>query len=1112
MKTIIAWFANNHIAANLLMILIILAGLASLVNMPQKSFPDLDVPIITITVPYLGAAPEEVEQGVCIRVEEELEGIEGVKKINSTANEGSCYVQVELFESADESKALDDVKSRVDAIDTFPEETEKPIVTLVSVVRSVLDIALTGPEDERTLKILGQQVRDDIAALPGVTQVDLRNTRPYEVSIEVSEVSLRRHGLTFDQVAQAIRSRSLDLPGGSIKTEGGEILLRTKGQAYWGGEFGDLLLLTRTDGTRLYLKDVATVIDGFQDTDQMLRFDGKPAALIRVSRIGDQDIINIDKTVKAYLETSSLHLPEGVELTVWNDGSKLLKDRLDTLMSSARQGFLMVLVLLAMFLRPRLAFWVSVGVPVAFLGSLALVANMGFSIDAISLFGFILVLGILVDDAVVVGENIHTHQQKHETLLAGAIHGAQEVSVPVIFGVLTTMVAFIPLILGPGTMGQIFSVIAAVVMSCLIFSLIESQLVLPSHLGHQSVEKPVSEIGLMVLPILAIIISEFAWDIPSYVQIAIVIFSALYLINYLGYAKPVAEKLIEKQQGFSDRMERLINTRFRSLVNTAVGIRYTVVALSIAAFLSGLGIVASGRLPFSFFPPLESDQVIAQLTMPLGTPADITNSAIVKMERTGQQLAIELAEEFPLAAPVTHILSAVGSQPSSSSSAGASPTVGVAGGGGHLGEVTLQLTPSQSRDLETRDIAAMWRDRVGQIPGAVELKFSTSLFSVGNAIDIQLEGNNVDELRIAAERLRLKLAEYPGVIDITDSFRAGKQELKLDMAPSGEALGLSLATLARQVRQAFYGEEAQRIQRGRDDVRVMVRYSKDERESLGTLYQMRIRTQDGSEVPFETVASAELGRGFSSIKRADRKRVVNVIADVDRTQITANEVIADLGAGALDTILADFPRIKYSLEGEQREQSEAAKSLVPLFFVALFVIYALLAIPLKSYTQPLIIMSVIPFAFCGAIWGHQIMATFGLVSGLAMMSVMGVIAASGVVVNSSLVLVHNINIRREDGQSFHEAVIESAVSRCRPIVLTSMTTFVGLMPLMFNRSVQAQFLVPMAVSLAFGVLFATVVTLVVVPSAYIILEDFHRWRGKGRSDEADSDSEEELQI
>ncbi|MFN3235730.1 MAG: efflux RND transporter permease subunit [Pseudomonadales bacterium] len=1098
MKPIIAWFANNHIAANLLMLLIIMSGLASLTQIPQKSFPDIEVPLITVTVPYLGAAPEEVEQGVCIRIEEELEGIEGIEQISSNSNEGLCSVSVELFEDADESKALDDVKSRVDAIDTFPEETEKPIVSLVSVVRAVLDIAITGPQDERTLKVLGQQVRDDIAALPNVTQVELKNTRPYEISIEVSEAALRRYGLSFDQVANAVRVRSLDLPGGSIKTDGGEILLRTKGQAYWGGEFENLVILTRPDGTRLMVKDVATVVDGFEDTDQLLRFDGKPAALIRVSRVGDQDILEITRTVKAYLATAEERLPAGVELTIWNDGSMLLRDRLDTLLSSARQGFLMVLILLALFLRPRLAFWVSAGVPVAFLGALALAGNVGMSIDAISLFGFILVLGILVDDAVVVGENVHATQGRTGDMLGGAIEGTQQVSVPVIFGVLTTITAFMPLMLGPGTMGQIFSVIATIVICCLIFSLVESQMILPAHLGNQNVESEVAEVGLMLIPISAIILSQFAWGLLSFVNMAGVALVAAYMLYKFGIAERLSKRIIGFQQRFSNRVETFIEVNFRRFVVMATNARYITSAIAIAAFLSGVGIVVSGRLPFSFFPPLESDQAIARLTMPLGTPASVTNEAVLKLERAAQTLAEQLASEYA-DTPVTHILSAVGNQPSSNSGGGP-PGASSASSGGHLGEVTLQLVPSQSRDIETREVANRWREMAGQIPDAVELKFSTSLFTVGNAIDIQLEGDNVDDLREAAERLREKLAEYPGVIDITDSFRSGKQELQLNISPGGEALGLDLATLARQVRQAFYGEEAQRIQRGRDDVRVMVRYPEDERQSLSTLDEMRIRTADGSEVPFETVAVADLGRGYSTIKRADRQRVVNVIADVDRTQITANEVIAALGAGEIQKILNDYPRVKYSLEGEQAEQGEAVGSLIPLFFISLFVIYALLAIPLKSYMQPLIIMSVIPFAMLGAIWGHQIMKTMGLISGLAMMSVMGVIAASGVVVNSSLVLVHNVNRRRTEGQSLHDAVLEAAISRCRPIVLTSMTTFVGLMPLMFNRSVQAQFLVPMAVSLAFGVLFATVVTLFVVPSAYLILEDFHNWRTGKRSD------------
>ncbi len=1089
MKSAIAWFARNHIAANLLLILMVLSGLAALPSMPQKSFPDIDVPIINVSVAYLGAAPEEVEQGVCIRVEEELEGIEGIEKISSAAFEGACAVTVELFEAADSSLALDEVKSRIDAIVTFPVETEKPVISLLSPVRPVLEISITGPNDERMLKVLGQQIRDEIAALPGVTQVALQNTRPYEISIEVSEASLQRNDLSFEQVAQIIRARSLDLPGGAIKTEGGEILLRTQGQIYWGKDFEQLVLQTRTDGTRVYLSDVATVVDGFEDTDQSLRFDGRPAALVRVSRVGNQDILEITAAVTAYLETAPERLPAGVKLTVWNDGSKLLRGRLDTLLNSARQGFLMVLILLALFLRPRLAFWVSIGVPVAFLGALFLISVLGLSIDGISLFGFILVLGILVDDAIVVGENVYSEQKKSGNLLEGSVLGTQQVSIPVIFGVLTTMTAFMPLLLGPGTMGQIFGVIATVVMACLTFSLIESQLVLPAHLGHRSIQSAAGEMAMLMIPIVAIIALGFSDNFSAYVGFIIAAFTLIYALYAVGIWSRLANRLIDAQSKFSARVEYFIHQPFRIFVAKAIAARYLTLAIALVALLSSIGIVASGRLPFSFFPPLESDQAIAKLTMPLGTPAEVTKEVVLKLERAAQLLEQELIREYPEAPPVTHILAAVGDQPSSSGGGGPPSTAPATGGGGHIGEVTLQLVPSENRTIETRTIANRWRELSGPIPDAVELKFNTSLFTVGNAIDIQLAGDNVDDLRAVAEKIRLTLAQYPGVIDITDSFRAGKQEVKLAMSPSGEALGLSLADLARQVRQAFYGEEIQRIQRGRDDVRVMVRYTEAERKTLSSLDQMRIRTPEGAEVPFVEVASANLGRGFSSINRSERQRVVNVTADVDRTQITANEVIADFAKGKIQRILNDYPRVTFSLEGEQREQAEAVAGILPMFGIALFVIFALLAIPLRSYSQPLIIMSVIPFAFVGAIWGHQIMKSFDMIAGLAMMSVMGFIAASGVVVNSSLVLVHNVNRRIEDGMDMSRAVAEATVSRCRPIVLTSMTTFVGLTPLMFNNSVQAQFLVPMATSLAFGVLFSTFVTLFVVPSGYMMLED-----------------------
>ena len=1104
----IAWFARNPVAANLLLGVIVLGGLVALPRMPQKSFPDIDVKAITVAVEYLGAAPEEVEEGICIRIEEELEGIEGIERIRSSAAEGACGVTIELFENADEARALDDVKNRVDAIDTFPEQAEKPIVNLVRRQHSVMEIALTGPDDERTLKVLGQQIRDELAALPEVTQVELQNTRPYEISIEVSEASLQRHGLSFDQLANAVRRASVDLPGGLIKTEGGEVLLRTKGQAYWGQEFEDLVIATRPDGTRVRLREVATVIDGFRDTEQSVRFNGKPAAILRVSRMGEQDILEITTALRRYLELARTRLPPGVELTVWDDNSQMLRDRLETLLSSARQGFLMVLFVLALFLRPRLSFWVSVGVPVSFLGAIWLAHVLGLSIDAISLFGFILVLGILVDDAIVVGESIHSHQRRAESerdpearhedieasLVQEAIAGTRKVAVPVIFGVLTTVTAFTPLLMGPGTIGQIQNIIATVVMCCLCFSLIESQLVLPAHLSHRKAESPHAEIALMLVPVLAIVLVGVSWDVRSFVAFAVLTAAILYAWHLQGGFDRISAKLIALQVRFARGLEDFTQHRFKRWVQRAIEWRYTTVSIAATVLLVTLATLYTGRLPFSFFPPLEADQVTARLSMPLGTSARVTQRAVEQLERSAQVMADVLANEAReqgLEPPVRHLLAMVGGHPISES--GGPPGAGGAkSAGGHLGEVTLQLLPNQQRDIETREVANRWRDQSGSIADAVELSFETSLFSAGEAINIQLEGDDLAELQEVAERLRGLLSEYAGVVDISDSFRSGKAELKLDILPSGEVLGLTLGDLARQVRQAYYGEEVQRVQRGRDDVRVMVRYTEAERRTLGSLADMRIRTPAGSEVPFATVAEADLGRGFSTIRRANRRRVVNVTADVDRTIITANEVLAAMRKGSLDEVLRDYPRVSTRLEGAQREQGEAMSGLIPLFLVALFVIYALLAVPLRSYSQPLIIMSVIPFAFVGAIWGHLLMKSAGLLTGLAMMSIMGIIAASGVVVNSSLVLVHAINDRHAHGAGLWEAVLESVVARLRPILLTSLTTFVGLSPLLLNRSVQAQFLVPMACSLAFGVMFSTVITLFVVPSVYLVLEDLRK--------------------
>ena len=959
----------------------------------------------------------------------------------------------------------------------------------------MIDIAVTGPVDERELKVIGQRVRDEIAALPNVTQVALSNSRPYEVSIEVSESALRRYGLSFDELANAVRGASLDLPGGSIKTRSGEILLRTKGQAYWGEEFENLVVMTGADGTRVRLHDVANVIDGFEDTDQKLWFNGQPAALVRVSRIGEEDVLDITRDVKQYIAASANRLPEGVTLTVWNDDSKFLRDRLDTLIDSARQGFLLVLLLLAVFLRPRLSFWVAVGVPVAFCGALFLLSLLGKSIDGISTFGFILVLGILVDDAVVVGERVYSLQYREggatgpEALMEGAINGTRQVSMPVIFGVLTTAAAFVPVMFGPGTVGQIQAIIATVVLCCLTFSLIESQLVLPAHLGHRKVHSAAGEVGLLLVPLLAILLLEVSWSTRSFFALGIATLSVIVAWHLMGGFERFCARVIALQQRFSDALELVIQRQFRRLVSAATDARYVTASFALAAFIATVGALAGGHMPFSFFPSVPADRVLAKLTMPLGTPAHETEALVAKLTQTGEALREEYRNKYPDEPPILHMLAAMGGQPISGEGGGPNFSPSPDGSGAHLAEVAMQLTPGEERDVPTLEIASRWRESVGAVANATELTFDSAGFSVGAEIDIQLEGDNLADLSAVALLIRERLAEYPGVFDVSDSFRAGKQEIQLDILPAGETLGLRLSDLARQIRQAFYGEEVQRIQRGRDDVRVMLRYTDSERSSLGSLDDMRIRTRDGSEVPFVSIANAELGTGFSTIQRSDGLRVVNVTADVDRTKITANEVLAQFGNGPIQEIMRDYPQVSYSLEGSQREQSEALGRLLPLFVMALFVIYSLLAIPLKSYSQPLIIMSVIPFAFVGAVWGHLLMKGVGLLSSMAIMSVMGIIAASGVVVNSSLVLVHGINRRLGEGLSTRDAVIEAAVTRCRPIVLTSLTTFAGLSPLLLNQSVQAAVLIPMATSVAFGVIFSTVVTLLVVPSGYRILED-----------------------
>ncbi len=1036
MIKIIEWFAKNPIAANLVLLLIIVGGLLTMSGIKQEVFPEIASDLITVSVPYLGAAPEEVEEAVCVLIEEEIQSLEGIKRITSRALEGIGSVTVELIPGTDVRKLLDDVKARIDAIDTFPEETEKPIIQELLNRRQVINLAISGETDEKTLKILSEKIRDDILMLRGITQAEIANIRPYEISIEVSEQALRRFDLTFDEVAQAVRRSSLDLPGGSIKTEGGEVLLRTKGQAYVGLDFENIILRTQPDGTRLKVGDVASVIDGFAETDQAARFDGKPSALIQVFRVGNEDAIQVARAVRQYVSEAKMRIPEGIKLTIWSDDSEVLKSRLDLLFRNGRSGFILVFIMLALFLRLRLAFWVALGIPVSFLGAIWLMPSLDVSVNMISLFAFIVVIGIVVDDAIIVGENIFSEYEKGKTGVQAAIDGVRGVAVPVVFAVLTTVAAFWPLLRVEGVIGKIMRFIPVIVISTLLFSLFESLFILPSHLSH---------------------IKKIKKKTPQ---------------GWKGIWGRFQDKFNELFQKFIDRV-------YRPSLELGLRLRYITVAGFILVLLLTIGLVG-GWIKFLFLPRIDADNVIADLTMPLGTPVEATADAVRRLEETALRLQDELDLDQPI---IRHVLSSIGEQPSRNQASGPNVATGVFAGS-HLGEVNIELIPSEKRRISSIQVANRWRELTGPIPDAVELTFSSSLFSAGAPINIQLASSNYTALREAAERLKDNLKDYPGVFDVADSFRLGKQEVKLEITPVAESLGLTLSDLGRQVRQAFYGEEVQRIQRGRDEIKVMVRYPLEERRSLGNLENKRIRTFGGIAVPFSAAAKATLGRGYSTIERTDRRRTISITADVDESKANANELLTDITRNVLPPLLADYPGVSYSLEGEQRDQSEALGSLRNGFILALFIIYALLAIPFRSYIQPVLVMAVIPFGIVGAIWGHIIMGI-----DLTILSFFGIVALAGVVVNDSLVLVDFINRFRASGEPTEKSIREAGVIRFRPIILTSITTFAGLTPLLIERSLQARFLIPMAVSLAFGVVFATFITLVLVPVSYQILED-----------------------
>ncbi len=1020
----IGWFARNSVAANLLMVTILAGGaLAMAKGVRLEVFPPSDPDTITVQVPLRGATPEDVELGVAVRIEEAVKDLEGLDRIVSVSSEGATNVIIEIDKGYDPRQLLDDIKSRIDAINTFPAEAEKPVIGLRQRRFGVIDVAVAGDYSESEIRMFAEQVRDELLRLDGITHAELDAVRQYEIAIEVSPDRLREFDVTLADIGQAIRTSSVDLSAGNVRTEGGDVLIRSKGQAYRRADFDEIVIKTNPDGSIVRISDVATVVDGFVEDAMRTRFNGKHAAFVQVSRVGNQSAIDISSKVREYIESRQASLPVGLELSFWDDDSARLKDRLTIMTKSAIQGGLLVILLLSLFLRPSVAVWVFLGIPISFLGAFIVMHLLDISLNLMSAFGFILVLGIVVDDAIVTGESIYSRMRAGDQGLSAAIQGTKEVAIPVTFGILTTIAAFGPLAFIEGRMGEVFSQIPLVVIPVLLFSLVESKLILPAHLKHVELHEHDNKMtGFQ------------AW-----------------------------------QTRFADGFEDVIREYYLPLLRLATSHRYATLALFVGALIVLVTLIMSGWTRFTPFPRIEGETATATLTMPAGTPFEVTNRHAEAIYQAALLLQEELRDPETGQSMVTNILTNV-----SSGSA----------------RVQMETVPRQDRTIEFSTIVLGndWRKLVGRIPGAESLNFRSSFFRAGDPIDVQFSGNSLDTLTVVGDQLKQHLATYPGVFEIADSLSNGKEELQIDLSPQGHLLGLTRSDIVNQVGQAFKGLQAQRIQRGRDDIRVLVRFPLGERSTISSLNEMLISTPSGSRIPLANVAEITPGRGPSQIRRIDGYRVLNVTADIDQSTTNMTVVINSI-TGFLDDLLVKYPSVTYTFEGEQRRQAETFGSLQVGIVIVLFVIYCLLALPLKSYTQPIVIMSVIPFGIIGAVIGHWLMG-----HSLTMLSMLGLMALTGVAINDSLVLVDYVNQRhRAAGDDLQTSVERAGVVRFRPVMLTSLTTFFGLLPLLMEKSSSAQFLVPMAISLGFGILFATLITLLLVPVNIMIGRDIRRF-------------------
>lgn len=1028
-------FVRNPVFANLLAAALLVGGVMAVFRLPRETLPETGIDFVTVTVPYPGATAEDVEQSICVKIEQAIEGIPGQRELASFSSEDGGKVVLEYIPSViSTSEVLRQVQDRVNSITTFPKESERPIIEDVIIRHPVINVGIFGDAPERTIKENAEHIRRQLLFLPEVSQVSLSGIREYEISISVTEETLKRYRLTLQQVMDAVASGSLDLPAGTVRTRHEEITVRTIGQRYSAQAFEDLVVIARPDGTTLRLGQIAEVRDSFEEIPVYGRINGKSGALITVFKTGREDISEIARAVREFVKVRGPQLPEGISLTVWGDESRDVDARIAMLVKNGLMGIVLVVVCLLLFLESSFSFAVALGIPVSFAGAMAVIALGDNTLNMISLLGLLMGTGIIVDDAIVIAESVYAQMRRGLSPTAAAIEGTRVVALPVLTSSATTIVAFVPLMFVEGVMGKLIHVLPVVVIATIAASAVEAFVILPAHLAE--------------------------WASSA-------------------TAKRSDSWRNRIRRGLDSRLESLISGTYRRWFRRALSGRLVLLGGTIACVLITAGLVIGGRTAFVLFPKMDANSLRARVRFPEGVPVDVSAAAVARIEQAANALnhdpALETAKAGDL---VQNIYSVVGEWPDYLTERGSS-----------LSEVSLELMPAELRRVDMSVVEEHWRRGIGEIPGAVSVSITRrQLGPTDKPMEIRLLGLDLDELRSAADEVVAQFYTYEGVFDVTDDLRPGKRELRVSLKPTAAALGITVADLSAQLRQGLYGGEAVRLQRGLDEVKVMVSYADADRLSLSAIENMRIRTSNGAEIPFHEVAKTELVRGYSVITRQSGMRRVRIHADLDERFANAERIISDMEANFLPGLRQRFPSVTTLIDGQRKRIEESMSSLLNASVIAAVVMYGLLGTVLRSYFQPMIIMAAIPLGMVGAVVGHTLMGY-----DITLMSIFGMVALAGIVVNDSLVLVDFVNKRLAEGSRLFEAVAAAGEARFRAVILTSMTTSLGLLPLLAERSTQAQALKPLAVSIAFGLIFATVLTLFIVPALILLLDDMRRF-------------------